>query len=172
MSRVCILIVDRTRSNLPVWLLAYLAHQAVQVIQCGPAPAAGLPSPPATPTKGAFPTTSTPPVQQVDTIIPSLESFITVLVRKSNVQVPTLLCTLVFLDRLKTRLPKVAKGKSPTLLPIIQEPLAYVNSRLSRHALHSSPRLPCYSYRRCQILERLVAKEQALGSLRLALLPC
>ena len=105
-------------------VLAYIAHQAVQVIQCGPSPAAGLPSPPATPTKGAFPVT-TPPVQQVDTIIPSLESFITVLVRKSNVQVPTLLCTLVFLDRLKTRLPKVAKGEPTWLLVYHDRQLIY-----------------------------------------------
>jgi hypothetical protein len=91
-------------------MIRYLAKAAADVIQCDPT----MMPPPAQTARPRYPS---PPresapraVRSSDGPLPSVEEFITQLVISSNVQVPTLMSSLVYLRRLKSRLQPMAKG--------------------------------------------------------------
>ncbi|KAI5464737.1 hypothetical protein BGZ63DRAFT_350069 [Mariannaea sp. PMI_226] len=91
-------------------MISYLADAAQNVIACDsnlmpPAPADSRTLPP-TPPRSPEPRT----VRSEDGGLPTLEEFITQLVVSSNVQVPTLMSTLVYLARLKSKLQPMARG--------------------------------------------------------------
>lgn len=86
-------------------MVHYLSEKASSVIRCEEQLFDATSLPPTPP--------STPPTDEPR--IPSVEAFITELVHRSQVQVATLMSSLVYLDRLKSRLPPVAKGGKCTV---------------------------------------------------------
>ena len=89
-------------------MIAYLAEAAQKVISCDASlmPPASQKKLPPTPPRSPEPRA----VKTDDSSLPTLEEFITQLVVSSNVQVPTLMSTLVYLTRLKSTLQPMARG--------------------------------------------------------------
>lgn len=102
-------LLDLMRKNVTMDMVNYIASQAkrVIVVEEPPTKSAPLPTPPQTPHRADK--DITPPAPR----LPSLQSFIVHLITKSNVQVPTLLTTLIYLDRLRAKLPSTANGLFP-----------------------------------------------------------
>lgn len=89
-------------------MISYLATKATEVIRCNDQTNPQMPLTPPT----------TPPLDPQDTQqpnLPSVEQFIQNLVDRSRVQVPTLMSSLVYLDRLRQKLPPMAKGMRCTV---------------------------------------------------------
>lgn len=81
-------------------MVSFLAAKAEEVIACDPQ------------LSGHVTHATTPPPTKDGSLppIPDMETFIRWIVKRSNVQVPTLMSTLVYLGRLRDRLPRLAKG--------------------------------------------------------------
>lgn len=100
----------------------YVAQSTSDVIRISDDP---LDTPPLTPSSDDMPTSSWWERKDVDDELPDLADFIRGLAAQSNVQMPTLSVTLVYLSRLREKLPAVATGEFCPCLSVIQQWLTF-----------------------------------------------
>ncbi|KAF9544010.1 hypothetical protein EC957_000279 [Mortierella hygrophila] len=101
------------RSPVTQQMIDHIANYASTVIECSPPPphdSYRLPSPPNTPSNRSRMHNNRSSQEPSAAVVPPLNDFIRLLVLNSNVQSSTLLPTLVYLERLKYKLPVAAKG--------------------------------------------------------------
>ncbi|KAJ2779266.1 PHO85 cyclin-1 [Coemansia javaensis] len=105
---------DAIQCEITKEMIAVIAVHARNVIPCTPAPA--LTAADRRPRTGSAERLPSPPTTPGTTLssVPPLDTFITNLVLRSRVQAGTLVCTLVYLQRLRSRLPKEARGMECT----------------------------------------------------------
>lgn len=100
------------RKRVSLEMIDYVSKEAATVIDVQES--AALPTPPLTPTKvDSYQHGPRVEHPRGSTDTPDLHQFICYVVESSRVQMATLACGLVYLRRLKDRLPKLAKGAHP-----------------------------------------------------------
>lgn len=91
-------------------MVNYLALKAKEVIRCE-SHVEDVPTPPSTPPQASGSDSDS----DSESTLPPLEVFISSIIERSHVQVSTLMTSLVYLARLRKRLPPVAKGMKCTV---------------------------------------------------------